>query len=362
MQGKKPKLALILGSGFSRESGLPSTSELNRELLISPPTNHVAATLEGEISRILRGFWRSVFGWDESGPRPSLEDHFTVIDLAANTGHHLGAEYGPRKLRAIRRMSIHRIFQILDAKFERSEAVNRLFQELANTHEVSIVTLNWDIVAERYALAVGGFCYGCGERDLSGELVGERGMPILKLHGSSNSIYCNCCRSLFCVAASESELYKAALELKLYLEPDDFDLFESPPSVSKSLREFGERNRNCIVCKGKFAGRIATFSYRKDLSVPYFQASWDRAGLVLREAERWLFIGYSMPEADFEFRCLLKSAQLACCPAQGRQIEVVVKNDCSAARRYESFFGRDLTEVFQSGLENWIGRQYGRAG
>jgi hypothetical protein len=356
-------MALILGSGFSRESGLPTTAALNKELLGVPTGRHVDAVLESEISRILGEFWRDVFGWKAKGRKPTLEDHFTVIDLAANTGHHLGPDYGPRKLRAIRRMSIHRIFQILDARFTRSDAVDRLYQELLDTHELSIITLNWDIVAEKYAVSAGTrkFCYGCGERDLSGLLVGERGIPILKLHGSSNSIYCNCCRTVFCVAADETELYKAALDLKLYLEPEDFEIFGAPREVSESLQQFMERNRTCVICNGKVAVRIATFSYRKDLSVPYFQASWDRAGLALREAEHWLFIGYSMPEADFEFRHLLKSSQLAHCPIPGRRIDAVVANDRAAARRYRSFFGMELRDVLQGGLSEWVTREYGAA-
>src|SRR5260370_26069207 len=148
---RKPKIALILGSGFSRESGLPTTAALNKDLLRVPVGHHVDAALEREISTILSEFWRDVFGWKGRGRKPTLEDHFTVIDLAANTGHHLGPHYWPRKMRAIWRMSIHRTFQILDARFKRSHAVDRLYQELLDRYELSIITLNWDIVAEKYA-------------------------------------------------------------------------------------------------------------------------------------------------------------------------------------------------------------------
>jgi len=36
--------------------------------------------------------------------RPELEDIFTCIDLATNTGHHLGAAYSPAELRTVRRV------------------------------------------------------------------------------------------------------------------------------------------------------------------------------------------------------------------------------------------------------------------
>ena len=57
--------------------------------------------------------------------------------------------------------------------------------------------------------------------------------------------------------------------------------------------------------------RIATFSYRKALEFPMFQQSWRCAEQILLGADRWVFIGYSLPAADYEFKYLLKRVQLA---------------------------------------------------
>jgi hypothetical protein len=68
--------------------------------------------------------------------KPALEYHFTAIDLAANSGHHLGTDYSPRKLRAIRRFSIHRAFKILDMRYRSSEPIRTILARLNETTEL----------------------------------------------------------------------------------------------------------------------------------------------------------------------------------------------------------------------------------
>jgi hypothetical protein len=100
--------------------------------------------------------------------------------------------------------------------------------------------------------------------------------------------------------------------------------------------------------------RVATFSYRKDLNPHAFYTIWDKARTGLLLAEKWLFIGYSLPEADIEIRHLLKSAQLARRDPTRVSIEVVLKGDCEAGERYGRFFGLRHEQMFQNGLEEWI--------
>jgi hypothetical protein len=64
---------------------------------------------------------------------------------------------------------------------------------------------------------------------------------------------------------------------------------------------------------------------------------------VMRSAERWIFIGYSLPEADFELRHLLKTAQHAGEADRQLAIDVVLKNNPQALER---FFGVSLSSTF----------------
>lgn len=48
---------------------------------------------------------------------PNLEDVFTNIYLAANTGHHLGAAHAPSKLRMTRRVLLARMMYMLNEQY-----------------------------------------------------------------------------------------------------------------------------------------------------------------------------------------------------------------------------------------------------
>jgi len=101
------------------------------------------------------------------------------------------------------------------------------------------------------------------------------------------------------------------------------------------------------------SSRIATFSYRKALDVPFFQKSWSAAEELLRKAKKWVFIGYSLPAADYEFKYLLKRVELS--RDQPPKIVVVSGGAAAGVRaaygQYRKFFGRRVTknDFFSSG-------------
>jgi NAD-dependent SIR2 family protein deacetylase len=304
---------------------------------------------EDFITARIKEYWQGVFGWRDGEPMPSLEDHFTQIDLAANSGHTLGHSYGPKKLRAIRRMTIHRVFKLLDEHSNLVPSLDEFFSSLIEHFDLTVVTTNWDILAERCLERRGRFKYLIGERYLSGRPDLMAGISILKLHGSANWGYCECCRNLI---TPELGLGKIAINFQLLLEPDDFRLFPGGEDVARDIE--GVDLRRCPVCGGRWSVRVATFSYRKDLSVAAFQAIWDEALSSLRQANRWLFVGYSMPQADIEIRHLLKTAQLARMDPDQLSIEVVLKDCPAASENYRRFFGLPEQALFQKGLDDWI--------
>jgi hypothetical protein len=111
----------------------------------------------------------------------------------------------------------------------------------------------------------------------------------------------------------------------------------------------------CGRCGADSLGtRFATFSYRKALDFPMFQKSWFSAERLLRNAKNWIFIGYSLPPADFEFKYLLKRVQLS--RRDPPEFAVVSGGDLSsvAYHHYQRFFGRRIQEnknFFGHGLD-----------
>jgi hypothetical protein len=115
----------------------------------------------------------------------------------------------------------------------------------------------------------------------------------------------------------------------------------------------------CFCSDGVALGsRIATFSYRKALEFPMFQKSWFAAEELLRNAEEWVFIGYSLPAADFEFKYLLKRTQLS--RKTPPVIKVVTGGSKGGAlmtlRNYRRFFGADIKGLnfYPKGLRSFL--------
>ena len=94
-----PPHLFILGAGFSHNAGLPLAGEFTKRLLT---TGQDEENTSRRIVEYLRNFVDTTFA---NGARtepenwPPLEDIFTLVDLSANTGHHLGPRFSPADLR-----------------------------------------------------------------------------------------------------------------------------------------------------------------------------------------------------------------------------------------------------------------------
>jgi hypothetical protein len=168
-------------------------------------------------------------------------------------------------------------------------------------------------------------------------------IPVVKIHGSVNWLYCDNCRQLSSFPAKDA--MSVAMQLITPREAKRLGL--SDTSKCGKWR--------CVECQDvPLTTRIATFSYLKALDFPMFERSWLSAERFLRDADKWIFIGYSLPAADYEFK-LLKRVQLS----RPQQPEFVVitggPDDVTEAvyRNYQGFFGRDIKKqenVFNDGL------------
>ena len=139
--------AFILGAGFSAESKLPTTREFADSLL----DRAFMGDLELAITNALIEFLRDCFRWEQAQPLLTFEDMFTMIDLSAGTGHSLGRSFTPKRLRAIRRMLIYRLFSILDRRFEHSANTRKILEtSIRKPNLAHFVVLNWDIVLEKH--------------------------------------------------------------------------------------------------------------------------------------------------------------------------------------------------------------------
>jgi hypothetical protein len=309
-------IVCIVGAGFSKHAGLPLQREFIAELLAVQRFDRKGPSRI--LVDLLKEFAKDVFGQVSSGlPRdwPDLEDVFTCIDLSANVGHHLGVRWSPAKLRRVRGALIVRIIRMLRQKYKEGRAKKdgnwrRLERFLAVAADrCAFISMNWDTVIEEGLLAKMGDAsidYGCDAREANfperGRTIAEAiggadanasGVPVIKMHGSINWLYCDNCQRLYWFPAQK--VFDVANQL---LRPAD----------RKSIGAARPRWL-CANCKTPLGTRIATFSYRKALDFPMFQKSWFTAEKLLVAAGTWVFIGYSLPAADYEFKHLLKRVQ-----------------------------------------------------
>ncbi|MEO8377000.1 MAG: hypothetical protein ABI579_04955 [Candidatus Sumerlaeota bacterium] len=360
----RKKLTVIIGSGFSRQAGIPTTAgdkelrgvndcflnpSLNMNSRGIPVPDTTPQNISDTISEILLDFWKKVFGYVGSGALPSLEDHFTIIDLATASGHALGG-YSPKELRAIRRLSIHRVFQILGNVAPDYLIVGKVVHRLLESFDVTFVSLNWDTLVEDtlWKLSLQSTTkwrpiYCIDEEFIDTEYDGVP-VPLLKMHGGANWLYCERCRKVYYKFYPEY----SALRCSAYLDKDDFEL------LKKNLdpQTFAFAKESCKICSSPLSSRLATFSYRKAFSIPHFQITWQKALDSLRDADHWLIFGYSLPGADFEFKHLLKTAQLAKPSGERPILEATKGHDGASEKRYRECFGSEVN-LSANTLADW---------
>jgi hypothetical protein len=350
--------ALILGAGFSKCAGIPLQGEFSGTILSDSFNTPADLT----ITKALKEFLASAFYWTEGSPLPSLEDIFTMIDLSAGSGHNLGRKLTPKLLRAIRRMLIYRVFSILDQRFDPSKEISALLQSFIPAKKpitTHFVVLNWDIVLERHLQFYDsniGIDYCVQALEWSGEDRHElRRVGIAKVHGSSNWVYCDNCKSVF-----YDRYRKLSLSIHAGLIKADFRLFDESVTDRRFSQIVGisAKERNCRLCQASVGPHIATFSFKKSFRTHAFASSWLAAEKILTDAKRWIFIGYSLPDADYEFKHLLKTTHLKYAKGTKPQkvIEVVLLDDTPAEGRYRTFFGQNSVVVTQAGLADYVAR------
>ena len=374
------KTVYILGAGFSLPAGAPDQAAILSQIFALKNRNCRVKNYKADLKRFLS----ETLGIAQTNhERVFLEDIYTPIDRCIADGVSL-RNTSPVKLQEVRDKLEHLISLAVDQSFTRSHkskkqyvtdfatyivdvaakraelARNTTSAEAAKQYDpLSIISLNWDILLDTRlyeALRVkdgnisgdydpiGVVDYCCyissiekrQSRIRSGLwTLGARGynVKLLKLHGSLNWLQCSNCQRLF-----------VGFEQKLTIS----DYIET------------EKCRHCRRrgIEPAFKGSLVMPTFLKDLSNFQIKLIWQNASVELLEADKLVFIGYSLPHADFEFRQLM--ARMV---HRKAGIEVVLwkgKSKASKRRyyedcvRYEQFFPGRGIKFWPNGMENKI--------
>jgi hypothetical protein len=164
---------------------------------------------------------------------------------------------------------------------------------------------------------------------------------LLKLHGSLNWLHCKTCHRLE-IGASESRRFLKVLSRLV------------GPTVEQTYTPDGSL---CPICQTKLRPFLVAPSHLKDYRNPHLAQVWYEAERVLREANRVIFIGYSLPEDDVEVVYLLKRSMAHLSSAQITVVECDPSKPLLSAhtvgRRYRTLFG-DGIDWHPEGMDLWL--------
>lgn len=370
------KTVYVLGAGFSHPARAPLQAEIVREILALDRTYEGEG--KNEIGRALTNFRRFLEEGlcldPERFDRVMLEDVFTPIDRCVLDGVSF-RQYDVRELVELREQVFSLILFAIAGRLRGQEPpgyVTRFARYLVShmrpraqdpSHEpVSVLSTNWDSVLDTAIYrelrqgraapraptpnaspatepAPGVLDYCCYIDPLDPDPAVEPGLwalsrggfnvKLLKLHGSMNWLQCPRCQ-------------------RLYAAFDD------------RVVEWGVlRAHRCPHCRDtKLKSSLILPTFLKDLTHFQLRLIWQNAAIELTEADRVVFIGYSLPLADYELRQLF--ARTIRPDAEIEVVQVAETDDCAreanaaAFERYRDFFGRRRLRLRPQGVEQYI--------
>jgi hypothetical protein len=313
----------FLGAGASAADDLPLTNELNLAIAAHlrrldnahGPLASYYKQLYGIDGRQLRAAtvaWNRFLrlrGRETEAARllPNVVETLSLIDQSIADGVGFGAQtrrwrrevlFGPTMLAVRQQMTEAIALGVKEAAHYKRAPWTKLLASKLRPGD-SIVTTNWDILIDRALtdrhrqesgrrkrrLYSTNIDY-CGVEARPVDWLGEDLPPapqrfkLLKLHGSLNWFYCSRCNDLY-----------SNVSLSWYVDEDD-------PRPGADYCHCGMPLRTIIIAP----------SYVKDYRNVHLQSVWRHAHTALRLANRWLFVGYSLPADDYHIRGLLLRA------------------------------------------------------
>jgi NAD-dependent SIR2 family protein deacetylase len=319
----------------------------------------------------------------------SLEDIFTIIDKAILTGENVH-NYKTEDLYRLREDLVVCILRIFSKISLKHSFDNQTYQTFVNhlidirlkepeEDSLAVITLNWDSILDAYLSrtieALGNtkakidYCiydydYECCYIDPTKEWCpstqlknsGFINIKLLKLHGALNWLTCVNCHRLFYA-------YEENIGIRQF--------FQNP---NNAKCRYCENCYNTSIVKEpqiSLKCQLATPTMLKNFDDVNLRNIWKCAFIELSEANKIIFIGYSFPQADYEFRYLLKRAlnpqakvEVVLAPNDNPNYYYEIQNpdiinrihESLPTNRYNAFFGKDENKIkfYYEGLEGYM--------
>jgi hypothetical protein len=347
---KGEQVGIILGAGATKACDGPLTAEI---------LSKAFEATKGKQLELLDKFLQKLFsvppamGARKPGDYPPLPTVLSLLDTAISREHDFGHEWPTTVLRQVRRQTEYSVFRaIAYAMRKNSSWANRCHEDLITAISTrtgkwpSVVSLNYDLRID-YAMIEtdqGGLPdYGCDIRTPEYQRATKFGQ-LFKIHGSMHWLYCPTCHRLEMGIDKEGRLRKAGLSLAWSLAQD-------------FVEGLSEKGLYCPDCKTRFRTVMITPTSLKDYRNPHIASLWYQAERALRQCNRVIFVGYSLPWDDVDVIYLLKRGLSHLRKKQITVVEWAEKtiplDAHEVGQRYKAVFGRGL-DWQPLGFVEWV--------
>lgn len=363
------KIVYFLGAGFSAEAGAPTQNELLKTILSSKfNEKYQYNKLVLNSIEMLNSFICDILCIDDiSYDKIELENIFTLIDKCLNEGYAIvGYSYNDLKevkevLQSLLGLAIHYKTSITTCNggnayvIEFANYINKLASKRANYNyayidEISVITTNWDIVLDKefyniiknsnlkIPIALDYCCYMSSMTNLENIYIpglyalgaGGYNIKYLKLHGSMNWANCPLCQRMY-----------------VGFEINEMNYY-NPCYCRHCKNNYSIENTDTI----RLNNNLLLPTFFKDMSNLQIKQVWQNASIEISEASKIIFIGYSLPSADFEIkqlllRCLRKDVEIEVVLYPGKYPEsyLSVQNINETKARFKNIFGNRIKQL-----------------
>lgn len=304
-------IVFVLGAGASHPDGVP----LQRDMLPMIISGGVDDIENSEIGKIVIEFIKDNFEFNsETNQYPQLEAVFGFMDYFIHQNESLNAKYTNEKIREIKEYLIKLIHHIVNLRTDKRSYFYHLFWQAIqkNNSNTSIITLNYDTLLEQafdFLFRKYGYidyCIPLMNYEQIPELqnfnfwvnprepvvVGENENPIpikiIKVHGSLNWKYCNCC----------NQTLLTPWDRVIDLNGGKFLGYTYPDNQEYEFR--------CPIDGTEFQTLIMPPTYLKTIQHPIISQLMSEAAREIRATKKIVFIGYSLSNSDVHIKALFK--------------------------------------------------------
>ncbi|MEN8194249.1 MAG: SIR2 family protein [Bacteroidota bacterium] len=302
-------VVFVLGAGASHPDGVP----LQKQILPLILEDDIIA--KSEIGKTVLEFIKDNYKFNsEKSIYPDLESVFGFLDYFIQQNESFSAEYTVQEIRHIKESLIKLIHHVVNQYTDKKSYVYHMFWDAIKNYNsnVSILTLNYDTLLEQAfdssfeTFGYLDYCIHLMNYDKRDELQkfrfwidprepvkvadGESPVPIkiIKLHGSLNWKYCNCCnQTLLTPWNRDIDLNRGKFTGYTYPEKEKYEFL-------------------CPLDGTEFETLILAPSFSKRLNQPVISQLMSEAAKEIRSTKKIIFVGYSLSDADVHIRALFK--------------------------------------------------------